>query len=1447
MEKHERKERGPAYLKRKLTAALSMLLVSSILMGTTTYAWLVMSTAPEVTGITTNVGANGSLEIALLNSTTYQDLSQIRTTVGDSLANRVLNQDNPLEAMNPAAVATANNTWGNLIDLGYPGYGLGEITLLPTRLQVSGSEGAYRVSNGLLSVPVYGYDGRIMELEKNTYSTTYRYNLAEKMGQFAYMSKAGEDGKKTFEQGYGVRAIGTSNSLSVQAAALSSARNLINTYTGNARTAAKNAFDTYGGALSAMLVEHAADGATTYDNADVTAMKGLLNGLQSSVDYIDLAIRQGMIAVAASKIADKTLFEAAQSIVNSTEKSLSQVVAELEAQQGGIGTLPEEFDELDSWIDDLAAIQNDLDYAETGCNGLTDGEHTWAEVKEILDYVMNTDGVYIGEKKFSDFSKDDIGLLLGGEVVLTLGPGSGIPADIADFADDYETMLQIPVNAAGISLKLDATITTSTIKNPTYLAKLYGASLKLNAAGGEGGGAGQDVVLSSTYGYALDMAFRCNAATSDLLLQTAPMARVTSDDVNSPNIMGGGSYMEFGTQSKSFTMEQMILLMDAIRVGFLDNTGNILGIAKLNTSNRVTVNGTIKAPLYLYSYEFVEDETSKELMLVMGERQKMDNVITPLAQNTAKAITTLVWLDGDIVDNTMVAADASASLTGTLNLQFSSSADLVPAHNNQLLTASTDKSALFTLIQAAKTEIEAGQRMYTTVSWDAYKAAYTYAVAVNDNANANDIQVYNASLNLMKAENELKESDKTALVEAIAEARKLTGTGEAKGAYVIPDENGNYAAYTAATQEQIDKQITSVKLDKETVAVEIKEVDYKKNLYTELNEAGNEVYEPIYTYGSWATLALALYNAEAVNYDPNADYNQVDAAITALAAAQDALVRNVYFVAYDLNGKLYYYGINRNEGAITDFKDEEDTYGKWYEFDSTTNRIKRIIADKTILDLEAHAEVADIAKIVQDRHISNDKYLKNEPVFITPFVELESDYYSELANEKILAMHWLNPDENLFVQGITQSQIAKLTELKAEAIAVGVDDTYQYGALTVLEAVDKMLTEGLYSTKNADADKLIAALEEDIQEQIEKNNAAAEPEEPENPEEPEEPEEPKPQPEPAMTGDQVKVLLAAINAAKSMDGYEVSTEEDGVETVEEPSEEPGGEPGGEPGAEPSDPEQPAPAPAPVDPLAALREAVAAAEAVLAKGAASTEKEANEVLNALNKELKAKGEREYTIANTILQTIPLTDARQEVVYKTEDPNAVLYLTGETGKTKLGVVILTKSGIVYKTTVDLEIYSAAAGVEIDTPASAPAGGEMVEEKDAEGNVIAAYWDQKMDTGAAVNLGAELYAREEERQVSKEPEIDEETGEPIPVEPETVIVKLPIDEEIKSYTWSTNNTDVVSISGAGDEMCVVAGKAAGTAKISLSVETVQGNTYTNWIVITVNAPPAPEEPTT
>ena len=73
-------------IRKKLKIALIFVLVCLVLVISASYAWLTLSLRPEVTRLDTNVGANGSLEIALLTGSTYVDPLLIRTSIGDSIA-----------------------------------------------------------------------------------------------------------------------------------------------------------------------------------------------------------------------------------------------------------------------------------------------------------------------------------------------------------------------------------------------------------------------------------------------------------------------------------------------------------------------------------------------------------------------------------------------------------------------------------------------------------------------------------------------------------------------------------------------------------------------------------------------------------------------------------------------------------------------------------------------------------------------------------------------------------------------------------------------------------------------------------------------------------------------------------------------------------------------------------------------------------------------------------------------------------------------------------------------------------------------------------------------------------------------------------------------------------------------------------------------------------------
>lgn len=126
-------------LKERVVAVALLLVISFTMVITTSFAWVVLSRSPEVTGVSTTVASNGNLEIALVGA---EGNIPSTSEVGDS--------NKPL--------IERNITWGNLINLSDPIYGLDSLVLRPARLNRSDLLGSP------LYGAVYGKDGRIEKL-----------------------------------------------------------------------------------------------------------------------------------------------------------------------------------------------------------------------------------------------------------------------------------------------------------------------------------------------------------------------------------------------------------------------------------------------------------------------------------------------------------------------------------------------------------------------------------------------------------------------------------------------------------------------------------------------------------------------------------------------------------------------------------------------------------------------------------------------------------------------------------------------------------------------------------------------------------------------------------------------------------------------------------------------------------------------------------------------------------------------------------------------------------------------------------------------------------------------------------------------------------------------------------------------------------------------------------
>lgn len=635
-------------IKSKLMAAVAMLLVSSIMMVSTTYAWFTLSTAPEVKGINTAVGANGNLEMALLPKD--GNLASITTEVGDSTKD----------------IELKNVTWGNLVDVSDSSiYGLDQITLFPSALNAATEDtdkNPLTLAEALLKTPTYGADGRPSELLANT-STGYFDKVAGNFSPNDY---------------YGVRAVGTASGMTDRQLDYRNARSAANTAKAQAANKASQSLNSNGSALANIAIEHGMAAASeSYSQADVASLRAIvsdLNGEGGVLELIEEAYVQYILAYAASQAsgAEDTVWQAVKTAVKADGATLDSVITAI-----GEDNLP---DALKTAIAKYKTTAQNVATADTELQTLeakgTDATFTWTEISKAMTPLADTsamtiNGIPAGEvkEKLSDLIS---AVMSGGGLKVIMGTGAGVYADIADQCGNYTASITIDrVEYNGLVLEdTPARMETATTVSPVYLEAI-GSAVEL--AGAPASGAVGSLPISDMYGYIIDLAFRTNAADSKLLLQVDAADRIYNDNTNEQTL-GGGSYMTFQATTNDFSNDQVKSLMSAIRIVFFDpkNTNTVVATAKLDTANATLGADGITAKMYLYK-------------MAGGVESKIEsNEIMPLTQNTATGLSVLVYLDGNLVGNDDVAATAATSMTGKMNLQFASSANLVPMEYAQL-------------------------------------------------------------------------------------------------------------------------------------------------------------------------------------------------------------------------------------------------------------------------------------------------------------------------------------------------------------------------------------------------------------------------------------------------------------------------------------------------------------------------------------------------------------------------------------------------------------------------------------------------------------------------------------------------------------------------------------------------------------------------------------------
>ena len=593
-------------VKKKLMGAVCMLLVASIMMVSSTYAWFTLSTAPEITGISTSVGANGNLEMALLP--TDGDLGKITSAVGDS------------KDTAGKSVVTANVTWGNLVDLSDASYGASNFVPNPARLNI---DNAGKVAtNSILMTAKYGTDGRVTELAANTVDGTY------------------DAAKTAFVAGNkGVRGIGVAAAMSDAQLAMRNAIAQVAMNVSSAKTAIQNSLTTNGSALATLAINYATNENYSAKDTDVTALNAMITALTTAKASLGKAIQYAMMAESLSKDANAK-------------------------------TTVDEYN-----LDNANTYDTTISAAKTAYDAIAiPGTATTENAKTVMNALIGTDAT-VSDVKLSEIKgegnidKIASAAMSGGVVVV---PGTNSPyTETAVLTGNFTTAITVAeVNYGGVKLtNVKATMKTNATENKMAPVAAYIAGL---TAKEDTTGTNESAnKITDLYGYAVDLAFRTNATGSSLQLQVDAAQRIYSDS-NETSTQGNGSYMEF--TKGDLTATQFANLMGAVRIVFVDSANTIVAGAKLNVPAIEADATTVKAPLKMVKVNVTTETKSVEFT----DTAVVDNVITTLEQGTAKQLTVITYLDGDIVDNSMVSATSARSMTGSMNLQFASSATLVP-------------------------------------------------------------------------------------------------------------------------------------------------------------------------------------------------------------------------------------------------------------------------------------------------------------------------------------------------------------------------------------------------------------------------------------------------------------------------------------------------------------------------------------------------------------------------------------------------------------------------------------------------------------------------------------------------------------------------------------------------------------------------------------------------
>lgn len=721
-------------MRERVIAAISLLAVAITTMASATYAWLVLSQAPEVSGLQTTIAANGNLEIALATG-------EIITVPANAQVG-----DGNLE------LVQKNITWGNLVNLGDPAYGLEHIVLRPAALN----------TNSLLDSPLYaasyGSDGRVEVLDSDF---AYAYWDQDTFTADPLKFK------------YGVRAISSvtygqapGQNLAL-AEAVKTAENAINAAASDLQmlathNALQDLVGLMGAYVQAQIDEKLGGGDEPFVYVSVGQMDSiyyLVGELKDSVEQsanalaaifnMEMLRRSDQAYVAANKFSGEYLLTATQAEIQA-KLNAKNASNEAVVQPSMLSYLWQLRTDYNTLVADLAVLETYVGRDDVVYRNLRGS--AYPAIETYVNHIADVGTCTINGTAIGKLSASNIGSLTGGgtkPIVIHKG--------IIQRMDKF-TGAQIKSNSLSVTIKVFGMGSTATGQATTSATAPYVLPAEHeNALSGDTSHKGTNPIAADTFGLALDFWVRTNATDSQLTLQGAPVyetheevvtviidgtaytlytvtatvdgeefsetayekdgiyylydrgSSTPGDELGAASLftsieplkeevtvivgyngvnrvwdeegsvylsdnsttMGSGSCYVFYPQTPE-DQEKSLQLLQHLKIAFIDRYGTLLGEAVMDTANAFEEPGKVTVPV-------VCSVTNSSTTDIDGNPVYY---ITDLEANTPTFITSLLYLDGMNLTNDQVLA--AADIQGHLNLQFGTTADLSAMRDPEL-------------------------------------------------------------------------------------------------------------------------------------------------------------------------------------------------------------------------------------------------------------------------------------------------------------------------------------------------------------------------------------------------------------------------------------------------------------------------------------------------------------------------------------------------------------------------------------------------------------------------------------------------------------------------------------------------------------------------------------------------------------------------------------------